>query len=304
MSQVDSDRAPTATIIPFPTDLPVIDAKALAAIDRFILNPPENSRVFWITPAMAKYLREKYNLDNRPEKPTKIGQYAKAMLSGEWRLTGDTVKFSNRGILRDGQNRLRACEESGRTIPDPHRVRCRRQFFAVMDQGKNRDGSDLLAIAGVANSSIVAASIRWAHLFETDTVKMRTTIAPPEVLRLYQERYHGITSMVSVARAIYHQTKWPAGFISGSLYYLSKIDQHAAAEFGKAMANGNFTGRYVPLGKMNVQLAGIAAVSSGRVNDVVRAALLVIAWNLVRDNKKGKQKDFLWDNSKPFPVAK
>ena len=294
----------TATVLAFPTNLPESDRKALEAIDRFIANPPDNSRVFWITPAMAKYLREKYNVDNRPEKPKKIGQYAAAMAAREWRLTGDTIKFSDRGILRDGQNRLRAGETSACAFQTHVVFGIDDGFFVVMDQGKNRDGSDLLAIRGVANSAIVAAAVRWAHLLQTDTVKMRTTIIAPEVVRLFDDHYSGVVVHVPVARAVYKQTKWPSGFITAALWYLAHHDAHMAAEFGKAMANGNFTGRFVPLAKMNVQLAGIAAVSSGRVSDVVRAALLVIAWNLVRENKKGKQKDFLWDDTKPFPVAK
>jgi hypothetical protein len=293
----------TATVIPFPSGLPESDRKALEAIDRFIANPPDNSRVFWITPAMATYLHEKYNIDNRPEKPKKIGQYARDISAGEWRLTGDTIKFSNRSLLRDGQNRLLAGIASGKPFQTHIVFGIEDDFFSAMDQGKNRDGSDLLAIAGVANSAIVAAAVRWTHLYETDSVKLRTTIAPPEVLHLYQTQYSDITAIVPMARAIYHHHKWPAGFIAGSLYHLAKIDSHMASEFGKAMANSSFSGRYLPLAKMAATLAGVAAVSSGRVNDVNRAALLIIAWNLVRQNKKGKQVDFMWDASKPFPVA-
>jgi len=294
----------TATVIPFPSGLPESDKKALEAVDRFIANPPDNSRVFWITPAMATYLHEKYNIDNRPEKPKKIGQYARDISAGEWRLTGDTIKFSNRSLLRDGQNRLLAGIASGKPFQTHIVFGIDDDFFSAMDQGKNRDGSDLLAIAGVPNSAIVAAAVRWAHLYKTDSVKLRTTFAPPEILHLYQTQYPNILAMVPLARAIYTHHKWPAGFIAGSLYHLADIDIHAAAEFGKAMANSNFSGRYLPLNKMGATLAGVAAVSSGRVNDVNRAALLIIAWNLVRENKKGKQSDFQWNDKMPFPVAK
>ena len=176
------------------------------------------------SPVVAEYLLKKYNIDNRPKKPTKIGLYAKAMAGKEWRLTGDTIKFSDRGLMRDGQNRMEACVESGKPFQTHVVFGVPDEFFAVMDQGKNRDGSDLLAIAGVPNSATVAAGVRWAHLYETDTVKMRTTIAPPEVLRMYQERYNDITHFVPVARTVYNTHKWPAGFIAGSLYFLSKTD--------------------------------------------------------------------------------
>jgi hypothetical protein len=303
-SHPESAQPAANTGVPLPTDLNVSSSKALAAIVRFIGDPPDNSRVYEINPSMAQYLLDRYNIANRPTKPAKIALYGETMAKQEWRLTGDTVKFSDRGILRDGQNRLMACVRSGTPFTTHVVFGIDDSFFNVMDQGKNRDGSDLLAIAGVANSTIVAGAVRWAHLYETGTIMQRTTLPPPEVLRLYQERYHHVVNFVSHARATYNHTKWPAGFIAGSLYHLARIDGKAAHDFAHAMANNNFTGRYLPLAKMNSQLAGIAGVSSGRINDVVRAALLIICWNLVRDNKKGKQKDFQWNDKLPFPVAK
>jgi hypothetical protein len=291
-------------VIPFPTDIPESDRKALQAIERFILNPPDNSRVFWITPKMAIYLHDKYNLANRPNKPTKIGQYASVMSAQEWRLTGDTLKFSDRGLLRDGQNRLLACAAGNASFQTHLVFGVPDDFFSAMDQGKNRDGSDLLAIAGVPNSTVVAAGIRWAHLYDTKTVRLRTTIAPPETLRLYEERYHTITKWVSIARSIYSTHKWPAGFIVGTLNHLSQVDAKAADEFAQAMANSQFSGKFLPLNKMNGALIGVAQVSSGRVNDVYRAAVMIIAWNLIRTGKKGKQTDFNYDPAKePFPEA-
>jgi hypothetical protein len=124
-------------VIPFP-DLPDQHKRALMAIDRFIANPPDNSRVFWITPEMATYLLEKYNIANRPHKPTKIGLYASAMQAGEWRLTGDTLKFSDRGILRDGQNRLLAGAAGGSPFQSHVVFGVPDEFFSAMDQGKNR----------------------------------------------------------------------------------------------------------------------------------------------------------------------
>lgn len=291
--------------VAFPDDLTESEAKALTAIDRMIANPPENSRVFWLNRSMSGYLLERYNIGNRPEKPAKIGTYSKAMSAREWRLTGDTIKFSSRGLLRDGQNRLLAEVASGVPfqthivfgIPD--------EFFTVMDQGKNRDGSDLLAIAGVKDAVVVAAAIRWAHMYETGTVPLRTTLEPPFVFKLWEDRYQGkIEHLAPLGRAIWRMHRWPAGFIAGSLYYLSTIDKADAEEFGRAMANNNFSGKLQSLDRMRIKLGGIADVSQGRIHDTVRAALLLIAWNLFRGGRKGSQKDFKWDTNQPFPVAK
>lgn len=281
--------------------LPEADRKALASIEANIQSQPENSRIYWIKPLMAQILLTKYNIDNRPEKPKKIGVYAADMSAMEWRLTGDTVKFSDRGLLRDGQNRLRACVESGEPFQTHVVFGIDDSFFSKMDQGRNRDGSDLLAIADpkLGNTSIVAAAVRWAYLYETDTVMARTTLAPPEVLNLYQTKYQGITAFVPMARLVYKHFRWPAGFITGTLYHLSKIDNAAAVAFGKALAGNQFSGRYLPLDRMKDALAGTAG-PAGRIHDTHRSALMIIAWNLVRTGKKGRKNDFIWDG-KVFP---
>ena len=295
------------TVIPFPKNIPEDDSKVLQAIERFVANPPENSRVYWITPAMAKYLLDKYNLVNRPEKPGKIGEYSKSMQAKGWRLTGDNLKFSDRGLLRDGQNRLRACVESGQRFQTHIVFGVPDDFFAFMDQGKNRDGSDLLAIAHPADlkgiTQLVAAAVRWATLLTTDSVKLRTTYRAPEILRLYNTQYSGVVEYIHVAQAIHKEHKWPVGFMAGMLFFLSKVDKRAADDFGRAMAGTTFTGKYASIQLLKNQLIGLEAVSSGRVHDSVRAALVVTAWNLYREGRKGRQTQFRWDPSKDFPKA-
>jgi len=303
----------TGSLTPFPKDLPEKDHKALTAIERFITDPPDNSRVFWITPAMATYLHAKYNVGNRPEKPAKIGEYRAVMEKHEWRLTGDTIKFSNKRLLRDGQNRFRACMESGEPFQTHVVFGINDEFFVVMDQGKNRGGADLLAIKGVKHSTIVSAGVRWAHLYATDTVQQRTTYKPPEIVQLYDDRYSDMQApgdvppspVVSWAMAVYHAQGWPPGFVCGTLYHLAKIDEKAAADFAKAMSTDNFKGKYKPLELMRTAL-NPAGAAKMRIHDTVRAAMMLIAWNLVRSGKKGTPKDFIWfpaDPRFPFPTA-
>jgi len=303
MENLDQTTTVTSNVVPFPSNLPEEDRRALQAIERHIANPPDNSRVFWITGAMARYLLDKYNIANRPTKPTKIGEYSRSMAAKEWRLTGDTLKFSDRGILRDGQNRLLAGVASGTQFQTHIVFGVPDDFFSAMDKGKNRDGSDLLAIIGVPSAAIVAAAVRWAHLYDTGTVKLRTSIPAAEVLRLYQERYSGVSNFVPAARAVYKTHKWPAGFIAGSLHHLSKVDAKAADSFAQAMTNSQFSGKFLPLHGMVIALGVAASASSGRINDVFRAALMIKAWNVFRAGRTGKASDFKWDTTQPFPVA-
>lgn len=75
--------------------------------------PAETTMVLeTITPKIAaEYLTR--NTSNRNRRPTRIQQYARDMGSGNWPVTGESIKFSETGDLLDGQHRLVACVLSG-----------------------------------------------------------------------------------------------------------------------------------------------------------------------------------------------
>ena len=123
------------------------EQKTLDRIRHYIEQPPENSRVMTITPKICAELLV-YNQNNRPEKPKKIAEYANYMMGGKWMLTGDTIKFSNAKLLRDGQNRVKACARAGVPFRTHVVFGIDDEAFDRLDQGKNRNGADVLSIAG------------------------------------------------------------------------------------------------------------------------------------------------------------
>ena len=79
-------------------------------------DPPENSRVITIVPAMADWLITTFNVEgaqgNRKEKkPKRIERYSDSMKDGTWLLTGEPLIFGKQKLL-DGQNRLMGCVRS------------------------------------------------------------------------------------------------------------------------------------------------------------------------------------------------
>jgi hypothetical protein len=95
----------TANVVAI-SEEPVDEQKTLERIRRYIDSPPENSKVFTITPTIAEALLRDYNFKNRPKKQKAITRYANDMAAQQWSVTGDTIKFSKEKRLRDGQNRL------------------------------------------------------------------------------------------------------------------------------------------------------------------------------------------------------
>jgi hypothetical protein len=275
---------------------------ALARILHHVTTPPETSRIFRITPKMAKALLEKFNLGNRPKKEANIARYVRHMLNGTWGLTGDTIKFSDKQLLRDGQNRLIACLRSGETFTTHVVFGIDDSLFDVMDQGKNRDGADVLAIAKYANTTTLAGAVRWQHLLLGDA-KSRASLEPPEILAIVETKLDKelMKECVGWGIQIYDTHRYPRGLAAGALYVFSGLNPRAAREFATGWASGQLGGRFTQIGNMHKALQALHQASNGRVHDTVRAAYLVIAWNLFVQGKRGRKSDFDWVPTQDFP---
>jgi hypothetical protein len=154
---VAGGRRPTAVAI---SEEPVDEQKTLERIRRCIDNPPENSKVFTITPMVAQALLRDYDFENRPKKPKAIARYADDMAARRWSLTGDPIKFSKeKKHLRDGQNRLKACVRAGAPFTTYIVFGVDDAAFDRMDQGRNRSGSDVLTIVGYTNTAALTPLI-------------------------------------------------------------------------------------------------------------------------------------------------
>lgn len=112
-----------------------------------------------ITPSMAEAWLGK-NKVNRPIRDRKVTQFTRDMVNGNWRLTGEGIKFGQSGNLLDGQNRLWAIIESGCTVTMFVVRGLEDDTQSVMDSGTARTASDNLGMAGYKNSAILAAIAR------------------------------------------------------------------------------------------------------------------------------------------------
>lgn len=101
-----------------------------------------------VTPDMAIQWLEKHNTNNRKVSDKHVQRLARDMVEGKWVLTHNGIAFGPDGTLLDGQHRLWAIIESGRTVEmyvwrdmDP-------QAMMAIDSGKGRSLTDILNIAG------------------------------------------------------------------------------------------------------------------------------------------------------------
>lgn len=100
-----------------------------------------------VTPKMAKSWMDS-NTNNRTLRPSHVAYLAKEMSLGHWQLTHQGIAFDDKGILRDGQHRLQAIIDSGKTIslPVTFGVPDNNGQFAIIDRGLARNITDITGI--------------------------------------------------------------------------------------------------------------------------------------------------------------
>ena len=222
------------------------------------------------------------------------------MLAEKWGLTGDTVKFSDEGRLRDGQNRMMACVRAGKPFTTHVVFGIDDDLFHVMDTGKPRGVSDVLSIAGYTNTVVLAAALRWARVFDTDP-NGRDCLSNEEALELIRGDYADIEASLPIGMRLCSQYNHPSGQMAALHRLFSKVEGAVANEFFAAWSSGNRAGRQKAIGCLQDNLARVKDSNHGRIHDTIRAAMVVKGWNLFYRKRKGGVKSCLMQIGEEFP---
>ena len=162
--------------------------------------PPFSMANGWytVTPEMAEsmLMRNPINANRRPALAT-VQYYARQMLKGDWKRTGQPVIFTKSGKLVDAGHRLWACYLSGAPF-DTYIVTDvddgLDRLFAFIDNSKPRSPKDALATAGLNGlSPVLAAVVKIADAYEygaytATSAKHRDRMSPIEVIQYVESR--------------------------------------------------------------------------------------------------------------------
>ena len=133
---------------------------------RNLIKPESN--VVLVTPDYAQELLKK-NDRNRGISKYVLGNYVADMKLDRWKDSASQIQISSEGSLLNGQHRLHAVVESGRSQYFTITKGLESETQDVMDLGKTRTVADALSIRGVKNWHMVAASIRLHYGWQTGT---------------------------------------------------------------------------------------------------------------------------------------
>jgi len=144
--------------------------------------------------AEGMLLRNPLGANRRPALPT-VKHYARQMVAGMWKKTGQPIIFTDKGVGIDLGHRLLACYLSGASFPTfmvadvPHED----TLFAFLDAGKNRTAADALATAGLnGQAKLLAQVVSMAmhfeqHCYTPTTKKPIQKMTPIEIIHYVQE---------------------------------------------------------------------------------------------------------------------
>lgn len=179
--------------------------------------PPLDAVTGWmeVTPQRAEAWLMR-NAQNRKTNFATIEAYSQQMINDQWKRTGQTITFSAKEMLVDGQHRLWAALLSGCTfncyvITDlPHE----KNIFAFIDNVRPRSAADALQTAGVNGKSSQVAKIvkelAWPWDREALLIRGRVPMVAMmnhEVLSYQQEHLELLTAV----KLVYANYKAAAG---------------------------------------------------------------------------------------------
>lgn len=260
------------------------------------------------------------NVHNRNQRSRKQNLYAVAMLRGKWRQAGEPIKFSNTGLLLDGQHRLNALVQAateGATIgrdtklpPNPDvkiELMVVRGLEAsaqeVMDSGIPRRLYDALALREEHSTTLLAAILRIIYAWKTGE---RRNLAKGDVangvdlLDMFEENPDLYRNLARQATNLRNKVRLTPAVLALCLWLFDSRDADDAEGFWEKLANGENLTKGDPIYELRERLKDMP---SGKRSTAYLTALTIKAWNLHRFGQTVQVLGFKMGGSSPetFP---
>lgn len=263
---------------------------------------PSAGEVVYITPEMAEAMLG-HNTHNRSARPASVTAYAQDMAAGDWRWTGDPIRFALDGTLLDGQHRLMAIVESGVTVPMLVIRGLAREAQEDIDRGVPRKYGDVLRLRGELNANALAALVRKVHDWNRGVRGSGSNSkATSAQLNRTLEAHPELREIASASGVLGAHWDMPPSLIGLAWWLFSTIDREDADFFFARCADGQNMAAGDPI----YELRKVVAASRGDRGQRGQRYLLAVtikAWNAYRSGDKVAQLKFRAGGAKPerFP---
>jgi hypothetical protein len=253
-----------------------------------------------ITPDIARQMLAA-NGGNRSVSESNVKKIVRSMLAGEFVFNGDAIRIDADGELLDGQHRLIACVESGVSFQSIVIRGLDRSVFRTIDQGRIRTAANVLSCVKEVNCTALAATLKLIDCYEKGTIDSgrRTMQDNYKIIDLLEKYPRARDSVAVVGKRL-------RGLISESgasaCHFLFASRDLVAADLmieqlhtGRGMEDGS------PVFLLRERLLA-NLTNRSKLPDIHKIALMIKAWNSLRDGKAIKQLKFC--DGESFPIIK
>ncbi len=245
--------------------------------------------VITLTPELAgEFLA--LNTNNRPKKALKIAQYSRDITNGDWRFTGEAIKFDINGRLIDGQNRCYAVIEADRPIQVLVGRGLQPDVQDVLDSGAIRSARDALRMRGYENAKDLAATVLVHDLWHRGIYENCMSSTPSEERPThaetiaYVEAHPNLEVAVRLVSPVKRRLPLAVGALATAHLATTLIDADAASEFFGRIADLRTEGRGDPVSTL---LKRVQDMAQDRARKYPSTALYLVfrAWNAFRSGE-------------------
>lgn len=239
-----------------------------------------------ITPALAEEFLSK-NVKNRKILESQVDFYARQMKAEQWKLTGDSIKFSNEGALLDGQHRLRAIIKLGQPVDMFVAEGLDSDSFEVLDTGKLRTAGDVLSVFGVEKANNIGAIVRFIILFKRGSKTSWTKTDSPSHTDIvnFVSKHPNLNEILDFVHKVYRDFRYLQTSILGGLYFLfAEKNQTKADEFFEQYRTGLELTKTSPVYLLRDRFLR-DQTNKLKLTRRDKIMLFIIAWNSFVSNK-------------------
>lgn len=232
-----------------------------------------------VTPKVAKEWLGK-NQNNRPLSQSAVDVLVEAIRNDEWVQNGEAIKFSASGVLIDGQHRLEAIVQTGRTLEMVVVRGLEEESFNTIDQGRKRSFSDMLARDGETNANHLAVAVRYYWIFGT------APLARYKVKRSIPQLYTTLEGAGAIRSSVATVYSWHArilgsvGILAGCYHRCRSMGAEYADEFWAGVCEGEDLSKSDPAYKLRRRLLDDkTSATQDKMGRATFLCLLVKCWN-------------------------
>lgn len=264
-----------------------------------------------VTPAQAQVWLLK-NTNNRPLAKHQVAYFVKQINRDQWELTTDAIGFDSKGDLINGQHRLTAIVETGKSVELLVGEGFDEKAFNVIDTGKMRSAGDILGVNGFSAGVPKTAILRFVMGLKKGYIPVSRAMkggaaedkfTNQDILDYAVRRKDKIEDAYEVSTKTTKEFKGLSPKHVGGLYWLfSNINRDQALEFFHKLATGLELKSDDPIYILRKRL--MQEIQGNKKSpDVDKLAWTTMAWNNFRSGKKVTK--FVWSGdieSFPKPI--